>query len=141
MIHKLEPLPYSNDALEPHIDSATMKIHHDKHHQAYVDNLNKALQNNENLLNKSAEELIRDLKSVPKEIRTQVQNNGGGHVNHSFFWNILKKDTKFKGEIADAIIKEFGSFDKFKELLKQAALSRFGSGWAWLALNKGRLEI
>lgn len=141
MTHTLPDLPYDYDALEPYIDEQTMKIHHTKHHQAYVDKLNKALENHKDLQNKPAEELIKDLNSIPEEIRTAVRNHGGGHFNHSFWWPMLKKDTEFKGEIAEAINKKFGSLDKFKEEFSKAALTLFGSGWAWLVLNNGELEI
>ncbi|MFH1592593.1 MAG: superoxide dismutase [Candidatus Woesearchaeota archaeon] len=141
MTHILPKLAYSYDALEPHIDEQTMKIHHTKHHQAYVDKLNKALENHIDLKNKPAEELIKNLDSLPKEIKIAVRNNGGGHVNHTFFWQILKKDTEFKGEIAEEIKKEFGSFEKFKEEFAKGAITLFGSGWAWLVLDNGKLEI
>lgn len=141
MTHKLPDLPYSYDALEPYIDAETMKLHHTKHHQGYVDKLNTALQNYSHLQKKPVEELLKILNSIPKEIRTIVVNHGGGHFNHSFWWPILKKDVKFKGEIAEEIKKTFSSFEKFKEEFKNVALSRFGSGWAWLVLHNGKLEI
>ena len=140
-MHTLPKLPYAYDSLEPFIDAKTMEIHYTKHHQAYVDKLNKALEAHPKLEKKSAEELIKDLSSVPENIRTAVRNNAGGHVNHSFFWPLLKKGTEPKGEIFIAINKKFGSFDKFKEELSTKALGVFGSGWAWLVLHKGNLEI
>jgi len=137
----LPQLGYEYDALEPHIDTETMKIHHSKHHQAYTDKFNAALQGYDDLLQKSAEEIIKQLDGVPDVIRKTVRNNGGGYINHNFFWKILKKDVEFKGEIADAINAKFGSFDKFKDDFTHAAATLFGSGWAWLVLNEGRLEI
>lgn len=139
----LPKLSYTYDALEPFIDARTMEIHHTKHHQTYVDKLNEALSKHPEI-KKEVEELLSNLNAVPEAIRTAVRNHGGGHVNHSFFWHILspnKKDTEFKGKIAEAIIKEFGSFEKFKETFTATALSRFGSGWAWLVLNGKKLEI
>ncbi len=141
MISSLPILEYEYAALEPYIDAQTMEIHHSKHHQAYVDKLNTALEGHEELQNKSAEELLKDIESVPEEIRTAVKNNGGGHLNHSFFWTILKKDVEPSGEILEAINKEFGSFEEFKTQFKQAALTQFGSGWAWLVFSDGKLEI
>ena len=141
MGHELKPLPYRYDALEPYIDKKTMEIHHTKHHKAYVDKLNAALDKYDKLKKKNVEDLIKDLNSVPEEIRIAVKNNGGGHVNHSFFWLILKKGVKPKGEILEAIEKKFGSFDKFKEEFVNAAIGVFGSGWAWLVLNNNELEI
>ena len=141
MTYKLEPLPYEYNSLEPFIDEQTMKIHHDKHHQTYVDKLNAALEGHPDLQKKSAEDLIKDIISVPESIRTAVRNHGGGHVNHTFFWHILKKDVQPSGEILEAVNKKFGSLDKFKEEFTKAALAVFGSGWAWLVLNNGELEI
>jgi Fe-Mn family superoxide dismutase len=145
MKHELPKLSYSFDALEPEIDAKTMEIHHDKHHQAYIDNLNKALEKYPDLQGKKVEELLADnLKIVPEDIKSAVRNHGGGHVNHSLFWEIMtpdKKKREFNGKIADVIVKDFGSFDKFKELMSDAGMKRFGSGWAWLVLNKGKLEI
>lgn len=141
MTHKLEPLPYVYNALEPYFDEQTMKLHHDKHHQTYVDKLNAALESHLDLQNKSVEELLKDLNKVPEAIRTAVKNHGGGHFNHSFWWPMLKKDTKISGDIQNAINSKFGSFEKFKEEFNKSALSVFGSGWAWLVLNKGELEI
>lgn len=140
-MHKLEPLPYSYDSLEPFIDAKTMEIHHGKHHQTYVDKLNAALEKYPELQKKEINELLKSLDKIPEEIRNAVRNNGGGHANHSFFWPLLKKNVKFEGGIADAIKKRFGSFDKFKEEFSNATMNRFGSGWAWLVLDKGRLEI
>ena len=140
-MHKLEPLPYSYDSLEPYIDLKTMEIHHDKHHQTYVDKLNAALEKYPELQKKKVNELLENLNKIPEEIRNAVRNNGGGHANHSFFWPLLKKDVKFEGKIADAINKRFGSFEKFKEEFSNAAVNRFGSGWVWLVLDKDKLEI
>jgi Fe-Mn family superoxide dismutase len=139
----LPSLPYAYDALEPYIDAETMEIHYSKHHQAYVDNLNKALAGEPELAQKSPEALIQNLSVVPEGIRAAVRNHGGGHVNHVFFWNILKKtESGPAGEIADAIAKTFGSYDVFKEKFAAAALGRFGSGWAWLVVNPdGSLEV
>ena len=143
MPYELPPLPYPKDALEPHIDAQTMEIHHDKHHGAYVTNLNKAIAGNAALEGKSIEALISDLGSVPENIRTAVRNNGGGHANHSMFWKLLapKSGGGPTGKLADDIKATFGSFDAFKEKLEAAGLGRFGSGWAWLVLNHGMLEI
>jgi len=139
-MYTLPKLSYSYNALEPYIDAKTMEIHHAKHHQAYIDKLNAAVQGT-SLEKQPVENLLMDLKKVPESIRTAVQNHGGGHFNHSFFWQLLKKDVKSSGEIAKAIEKGFGSLDKFKEEFTKASLSRFGSGWAWLVLSKGKLEI
>ncbi len=135
MAHTLPPLGYAFDALEPHIDAKTMEIHHDKHHNAYVTNLNAALAGKSDLEAKSAEALITDLGAVPEDIRTAVRNNGGGHVNHSFFWKTIAPGGAKapSGELAAAIDKAFGSFDAFKEAFAKAATTRFGSGWAWLS--------
>lgn len=144
MAHELPKLPYPNDALEPHIDAKTMEIHHDKHHAAYVANLNKALEGKPELEKKSIEALIGDLNAVPEDIRTAVRNNGGGHANHSMFWQIMGPSSggEPKGKLADDIKSTFGSFDAFKEKLADAGVKRFGSGWAWLIKNKGgSLEI
>lgn len=137
----LLPLPYSFNALEPYIDAKTMEIHHDKHHKTYVDKLNAALEKYPELQKKKVEELLKNINSLPEEIRTAVRNHGGGHFNHSFFWELLKKNVKFEGKIAKAIEKEFGSFEKFKEEFTKSALSLFGSGWTWLVVNNGKLEI
>ena len=141
MGYELKPLLYDYDALEPYIDKKTMEVHHTKHHKAYVDKLNAALDKYDKLKKKNVGDLIKDLNSVPEEIRIAVKNNGGGHVNHSFFWLILKKDVKPIGEILEAIEKRFGSFDKFKEEFVNAAIGVFGSGWVWLVLNNNELEI
>lgn len=142
MAHELPPLPYPSDALEPHIDKATMEIHHGKHHNAYVTNLNKALAGNAGLEAKSPEALISDLASVPENIRGPVRNNGGGHVNHSMFWKLLSKSGGApSGKLADDINATFGSFDAFKEKFEAAGAGRFGSGWVWLVVNNGKLEI
>jgi len=141
MAHSLPQLGYNYDALEPFIDKETMTIHYGKHHQAYVDKLNAALEKYPDLAAKSAEELIADLNSVPEDIRTAVRNNGGGHVNHTFFWSILKKNVAPFGEIADAVNSAFGSFDSFRERFSAAAAGQFGSGWGWLVMDDGKLEI
>ncbi|HEY3762803.1 MAG TPA: superoxide dismutase [Verrucomicrobiae bacterium] len=142
MAYTLAPLPYPSDSLEPHIDKATMEIHHGGHHKAYVDNLNKALAGSP-LESKSLDALISDLASVPDNIRGPVRNNGGGHWNHAFFWNILngKGGGAPSGKLGDAINSTFGSFDAFKEKFEAAGLGRFGSGWAWLVSNGSKLEI
>jgi Fe-Mn family superoxide dismutase len=144
MAYELPPLPYPFAALEPHIDAKTMEIHHDKHHQAYITNANNALKDYPDLAAKSVEELIANLNAVPEAIRTAVRNNAGGHANHSFFWKIMGPNTggEPKGKLADAIKSTFGGLDQFKEKLQVAGAGRFGSGWAWLVLNKqGKLEI
>lgn len=141
MAYSLPNLPYSYDALEPYIDAKTMEIHHTKHHNAYITNVNKALENHADLAAKSGEELLTDLNSVPDSIRSAVQNNGGGYVNHAMFWQIMKKDVPFAGEVADAVNSELGGFDKFKDDFAKAAATRFGSGWAWLVVDAGKLEI
>lgn len=137
----LKPLPYSFDALEPFIDAQTMEIHYSKHHNAYVTNLNKALAGHVELADFSAERLITMLDEIPLSIRTAVQNHGGGHVNHSFFWPLLKKGSKFNGEISNAVIAQFGSYEAFKEKFSAAASSLFGSGWTWLVLDNNELKI
>ncbi len=144
MAHSLPPLPYPANALEPHIDARTMEIHHGKHHQAYVTNLNTALDKAPELKDKSLDDLLRDLNSVPEAIRTAVRNNGGGHWNHSMFWQIMapKAGGAPSGSIAQAIDKSFGGFDKLKEQVAAAAAARFGSGWVWLVADKaGSLKI
>ena len=143
MAHQLPPLPYDFAALEPHIDAQTMQIHHDKHHAAYVNNLNAALEKYPDLQSKSLEDLLRDLNKVPDDIRTTVRNNGGGHVNHSMFWQIMapKAGGSPDGALGDAIKTSFGSFDAFKEQFGKAGVGRFGSGWAWLINNGGKLSI
>jgi Fe-Mn family superoxide dismutase len=143
MAHSLPPLPYPSDALEPHIDKQTMEIHHGKHHNAYVTNLNAALDKHPELQSKSPEDLIRGISTVPEDIRTAVRNNGGGHVNHTMFWQIMGPNAGGPptGAIADAINAAFGGFDKFKEEFKKAAVGRFGSGWAWVVDNGGKIAI
>ena len=143
MAFELPQLPYAVDALEPHIDKETMNIHHTKHHNTYVTNLNAAIEGNEELQSKSIEELVANLDAVPEAIRTAVRNNGGGHANHSLFWTILTPNGSGApaGELADAIAAKFGSFDAFKEEFAKAAATRFGSGWAWLVVNNGELEV
>ena len=139
MAHSLPDLPYPHDALEPHIDSRTMEIHHGKHHNTYVTNLNKALDAHPELQGKSVEDLISDLNSVPEAIRTAVRNNGGGHANHSMFWPSMKKGGggEPSGDLAAAIDKALGSLSAFKEQFSNAATTRFGSGWAWLSMDSG----
>ena len=144
MAFSLPPLPYSSDALEPHIDKTTMEIHHDKHHAAYVNNLNKALESAPDLQNKKLEELLaNNCAAVPESIRTAVRNNGGGHANHSMFWVILGpgKGGQPVGNLAQAINGAFGGFDQFKEKFNAAAAGRFGSGWAWLLKSGSSLDI
>ena len=143
MAHEVPPLPYAYNALEPHIDEQTMHLHHDKHHQAYVTNLNAAIEKHPELANKSAEDLIRDLNSVPDDIRGAVRNNGGGHVNHSMFWAIMGPNGggEPKGEIADAIKQTFGDFETFKKQFNEAGTKQFGSGWAWLVSDGGTLKV
>jgi Fe-Mn family superoxide dismutase len=143
MAHTLPPLPYPSEALEPHIDKQTMEIHHGKHHAAYVNNLNAALEKHQDLQSKSVEDLLRNINSVPEAARTAVRNNGGGHANHTMFWQIMGPNAGGppKGAIADAINSSFGSFDKFKEEFKKAGVGRFGSGWAWLIDSGGKLSI
>jgi Fe-Mn family superoxide dismutase len=144
MAFTLPPLPYAPDALEPYIDKTTMEIHHDKHHNAYVTNLNKALESAPELADKTLEELLaNNCAIVPEGIRTAVRNNGGGHSNHSMFWTILAVNNGAgpTGDLADAITSSFGSFDTFKEKFNAAATTRFGSGWAWLLKSGGKLEI
>jgi Fe-Mn family superoxide dismutase len=143
MPHTLPPLPYEFAALEPHIDARTMEIHHGKHHQAYVNNLNAALDRHPELHQRTLEHLLRNLNELPDDIRTTVRNNGGGHHNHSLFWTIMgpKAGGAPTGKLAEAIAGTFGTFDKLKELLAQAATGRFGSGWAWLAVSGGKLEV
>jgi len=143
MAQSLPPLPYPSDALEPHIDKQTMEIHHGKHHNAYVTNLNAALEKHPELQSKSVEDLLRGINTVPEDIRTAVRNNGGGHANHTMFWQIMGPNAggQPSGAIADAINSSFGSFDKFKEELKKAGVGRFGSGWAWVIDQGGKLVI
>ena len=144
MAHELPPLPYDYNALEPYVDEETMHLHHDKHHQAYINNLNTALANYPDLQDKSAEDLIRDLNSVPEAIRPAVRNNGGGHVNHTMFWEIMGPNGggEPSGALADAINQSFGSFDAFKQQFNDAGTKRFGSGWAWLVRGSdGKLAV
>jgi Fe-Mn family superoxide dismutase len=143
MAYGLPPLPYPKDALEPHIDAQTMEIHHDKHHAAYVTNVNKAIAGKADLEKKSVEELISNLDAVPADVRTAVRNNGGGHANHAMFWKLLapKAGGTPAGHLGDELKATFGSFDAFKEKFEAAGVGRFGSGWAWLVVNHGKLEI
>jgi len=143
MAFELPPLPYDYTALEPTIDEQTMHLHHDKHHQAYVTNLNNALQGQDALANLSIEDLVRRINEVPENIRTAVRNNGGGHVNHTMFWQMMGpgKGGAPSGAVGDAIKSSFGSFDSFKEQFAKAATTRFGSGWAWLIDAGGKLAI
>ena len=139
----LPPLPYAPEALEPHIDKTTMEIHHGKHHQAYINNLNAALEKHPDLAAKSVEDLIKNLSAVPEDIRTAVRNNGGGHANHSLFWTLMAPNAGGAptGAVADAITSSFGSFDALKEQFAKAATTRFGSGWAWLVSSSGKLAF
>ena len=143
MAHQLPPLPYDFAALEPHIDAQTMQIHHGKHHQAYVNNLNAALEKHPELQSKSADDLIKNLNAVPEDIRTAVRNNGGGHVNHTLFWTLMAPGAGGAptGALAEAIGSAFGTFDAFKEAFAKAGVARFGSGWAWLIDTNGKLSI
>ncbi len=142
MAYTLPALPYAYNALEPHIDARTMEIHHTKHHQAYINNVNAAIQGTD-FEKLSVEELIRDLNKVPENIRTTVRNNGGGHANHSLFWTIMGPNAggQPSGDLASAISGAFGSFDSFKEAFAKAGATRFGSGWAWLSMANGKLEV
>jgi Fe-Mn family superoxide dismutase len=143
MAYELPPLPYPKNALEPHIDAQTMEIHHDKHHAAYVTNVNKAIAGKSDLEGKSVEQLIANLDAVPPDIRGVVRNNGGGHANHSMFWKLIGPNAGGapSGKLGDDIKGTFSSFDAFKEKFEAAGMGRFGSGWAWLVVNKGKLEI
>ncbi|MCO6017369.1 MULTISPECIES: superoxide dismutase [Carnobacterium] len=143
MTYQLPELPYAYDALTPYIDEETMHLHHDKHHNTYVTNLNAAIEKHPELGSKTVEELVSNLDAIPEDIRTAVRNNGGGHVNHTFFWEILAPNAGGvpTGEVKEAIDATFGSFDKFKEEFAAAATTRFGSGWAWLVLDGGKLSI
>lgn len=143
MTYKLPELPYAHDALEPHIDEATMKLHHGKHHNGYVNNANAALEGHEELQKLSVEELLAKLDEVPEEIRTALRNNAGGHANHSLFWEVLSPNGGGEptGELAEAINKTFGSFDEFKDLFATAATGQFGSGWGWLVVDNGELKV
>ena len=143
MAYELPELPYAHDALEPHIDARTMEIHHGKHHQAYINNVNGALEGNEELAGKSVEDLVSDLDSVPEDIRGAVRNNGGGHANHSLFWSVMGpgKGGEPGGDLGAAIDAIFGSLDGFKEEFAKAGATRFGSGWAWLVVDGGNLAV
>ncbi len=142
MSYELGPLPYEYDFLEPEIDEQTMKIHHDKHHQGYVDKLNKSLEKYPELIDKPLEELIRNIGNISDEIRVSVRNNGGGHLNHTFFWSILNKGSEIGGkEILTEIKQKFGNLEQFKTHFKESATKVFGSGWTWLVLNNNQLEI
>ncbi len=141
MSHTLPQLPYTYDALEPFFDARTMEIHHTRHHQTYVDKLNAALQGQDALQQKGVEELLADLNAVPETIRTAVRNHGGGHANHSFWWPMLKKDVPLAGPVAEAIGSSFGGYEKFKSMFANTAALLFGSGWIWLVLDQGKLEI
>jgi Fe-Mn family superoxide dismutase len=143
MAYELPDLPYAADALEPHIDARTMEIHHGKHHAAYISNVNKALEGHPKLAAKSVEDLISDLAAVPEGIRGAVRNNGGGHANHSLFWTIMSPDGggEPSGDLADAINAACKSFDDFKKQFHQAGMTRFGSGWAWLSVDGGKLKV
>lgn len=140
MAFELPKLPYDYDALEPYIDKETMTIHHDKHHNTYVTKLNSAIEGTD-LESKSIEEIVANLDSVPSDIQTAVRNNGGGHLNHSLFWEMMTPNSKEEGTVIDEIKKQWGSLDKFKEEFADAAAGRFGSGWAWLVVNNGKLEV
>ena len=144
MAYQLPPLPYDYNALEPHIDEQTMRIHHDRHHATYVNNVNAALEKYPALQNKPIEELLRQIDQVPEDIRTAVRNNGGGHANHSLFWEIMspRGGGQPSGALAEAINKAFGSFESFKEQFTKTATTHFGSGWAWLVVDeKGDLQV
>lgn len=138
---QLEALPFAYNALEPYIDEETMRLHHDKHHQTYLDKFLAAIENHKEVKNKDVKEILKHLDKIPSEIKTAVINNGGGYFNHNFFWSVLKKDVKFDGEIAKSIIKKWGDFEKFKEEFSNISLSVFGSGWTWLVLDKDELKI
>lgn len=143
MAFELPSLPYAFDALEPYIDATTMQIHHGKHHAAYVNNLNGALEKHPELAGKTLEQLVKDLNSLPEDIRTAVRNNGGGHFNHSIFWQLMSKNGggEPKGDLSKDINSAFGSFSAFKETFEKAAMGRFGSGWAWLGFKGGKLTV
>jgi len=143
MAYELPKLPYAYDALEPHIDKETMNIHHTKHHNTYITNVNAALEGHDDLSSKTIEELISDLNAVPENIRTAVRNNGGGHANHSLFWQLMTPNGTGAptGALAEAIDSKFGSFDEFKSKFENAGKTRFGSGWAWLTVSNGELEV
>ena len=141
MPHTLPKLPYAYDALEPYIDARTMEIHHTRHHQTYIDKLNAALEGHDDLQSHSVEDLVKTLDNVPEQIRTAVRNHGGGHANHSFFWPLLKKGVQPPDGVVDYLNASFGSFDQFKSAFSSAATLLFGSGWAWVIIDNGRLEI
>jgi Fe-Mn family superoxide dismutase len=143
MAYTLPDLPYPENALEPHIDAQTMNIHRTKHHQAYINNVNAALEKHPDLAKKPVEALLKELASIPEDIRTVVRNNGGGHANHSMFWTIMGPHAGGEpaGDLAEAIKKDLGSFAAFREQFAKAATTRFGSGWAWLTVNKGKLAV
>ena len=141
MTHTLPELGYDYDALEPYIDAETMKIHHTRHHQTYVDKLNAALQGHDDLAGRSAEELISDLDKIPESIRAAVRNHGGGHANHSFFWQLLKKDSQPYGAVLEAIERDFGGYDSFKSEFSDKAALLFGSGWTWVIVEDCKLSI
>jgi Fe-Mn family superoxide dismutase len=143
MAYELPPLPYDYSALAPTISEETMQLHHDKHHATYVTNVNNALKDQPDLANKAVEALISDLNSVPENIRTAVRNNGGGHANHTLFWEIMKPggSNQPTGALAEAINAKFGSFDEFKKQFTAAATTRFGSGWAWLTASGGQVDV
>ncbi len=143
MKHELPKLAYEYNALEPFIDEQTMRIHHTKHHQAYVDKLNAALEGHSELQKQTVEELVKNINRIPENLRTAIRNHGGGHLNHSFFWHLLKKNNGAKPtrNVGDGIVSAFSSFDNFKKLFTETANARFGSGWAWLVSNEGHLEI
>ena len=143
MAHELPPLPYDYNALEPHIDEATMKLHHDKHHQAYITKLNDAIAKHPDLEKHSAEDLLKNLQSLPEDVRGVIRNNGGGHVNHTMFWQIMKPSGggEPSGKIGEQIKKDFGSFTDFKKTFNEKTAAQFGSGWGWLVWNGSKLEI
>ena len=143
MAHELPPLPYAYDALEPHVDEQTMRIHHDKHHAAYIKNLDAALEKHPALQSKSLDELMGDLASVPEDVRTAVRNNGGGHWNHSMFWQVMGPNAGGgpTGKAAEAIRASFGNFESLKDQFAKAAVGRFGSGWVWIVVDGGTLSI
>jgi len=143
LAHELPPLPYDYSALEPYIDEATMKLHHDKHHQAYITNLNAAIEKHPDLAKHTAEDLLRNLNNVPEDVRSAVRNNGGGHVNHTMFWTIMKPGGGGEptGRIAEQIRKDFGDFEAFKKQFDETTAKQFGSGWGWLLWDGGKLKI
>ena len=141
MIHTLPEMPYAYDALEPYIDAQTMAFHHMGHHQTHVDKLNAAFEGDGHLQRLNAQELVMQLDKIPEPVRTAARDHGGGHVNHSFFWPLLKRNVPFTGEVPDAIVRTFGSREKFELNFLKAAMALFGSGWVWLVLNNGKMEI